>query len=401
MNADDPNMPRLGQSTPPAGRKPRQRTSWLDAAVITVAALVSLGFMAVLLAPHTERTLRGANDFAPLYSGPHLLETGDLYNHERLLDVSRRLTGMSSPEQGYIRLPFHAALLWPLSRLPYERAYLVWELASLAAVATFLFLWRLPSRSSALLFSCLSIPVFSALLNGQDSTFLLLFVAAAAALLQRSRPFAAGLIWSLCAIKVHLFLLTPIFIIARREWRFAQGLLSGGAALAALSFAAAGRNWPVAFFESAANPAFSPGLSHTPTLHGTLSFVPGGAVLETFAVLCVVACVWMVCRRADLYLALAAVLAGGILTSVHSYLPDLSLLLPAALAATALARTRLSRLTSLALLTPPVALTVTYGFPYSAIVVFLMLLLLGSLTAEAWTRAPEANQESSAMAPRA
>jgi hypothetical protein len=365
---------------------PPERRAGKDSWLIGVAALVSLVFMAVLMAPHVERALSGANDFAPLYTGSRLLQTGDLYNHEKLLETAANLTGMSSPDQGYIRLPFHAALLWPLSRLPYRTAYLVWFLASLSAVVLFIALWRPPGGSIVLLFTCLSVPVFAALLNGQDSTFLLLFVALSAALLDRSRPFAAGLVWSLCAIKFHLFLLTPVFILARRQWRFAQGLLAGGAVLAAVSFAVAGWGWPLEFFASATNPAFSPRLELSPTLHGILASVSGGLVLEILLGATVLAAVWFVCRYSDQRLALAAMLAGGLLLSVHAYLPDLSLLLPAALTAMALAQTRLARLATLALLTPLVHLSVTQGLPYSAIAVGLVLALVYGLAHEARAR---------------
>lgn len=367
-----------------------RRDSWL----IVTAAGLCLGFMTVLLAPHLERAVRGANDFAPLYTGPHLLATGDLYSHERLAEVSSRLTSMSSPSQGYIRLPFHAAFLWPLSRLPYGAAYLLWELASLAACVVFVALWRLPDTSSAVLFSCLSVPVFTALLNGQDTTFLLLLVAVAAALLDRSRPWIAGFVWSLCALKFHLFLLTPLFIVARKEWRFAGGLLAGGSLLAAVSFAAAGWNWPVEYLMSVRNPVFSPGLAYTPTLHGSLSFLPGRSLLEVVVGATVLAAVWVVCRRAELRLAIAATLAGGLLMGVHAYLPDLALLLPVCLAVLALARTRLSRMVAFALLSPPVHLTVVQGFPYSAIVVALVLLLVYALAAEALAQVVERPQES-------
>jgi Glycosyltransferase family 87 len=377
--------------------RPASRDSWL----IAVAALVCLTFVAVLLAPHIERAIRGTNDFAPLYSGPHLLASGDLYNQKRLVEVSGRLTGMWSPDQGYIRLPFHAVLLWPLSQLPYRTAYLIWELASLAAVVLFIVLWRLPDARSAMLFCCLSIPVFTALLNGQDTTFLLLWVAAAAVLLDRSRPWAAGLVWSLCALKFHLFLLTPVFIVARKQWRFAGGLAAGGAALAAVSFAAAGWNWPLEYLDAVRNPAFSPALEYTPTLHGVLAFVPGGVFLEVAAGASVLAAVWVVCRRADVRLALAATLAGGLLIGVHAYLPDLSLLLPAGLAVIAQARTRLARWTAFALLSPPVQLTVVQGFPYSAIVVGLVLLLVYAMAAEANAQAGLEHREESALAPQA
>jgi hypothetical protein len=45
---------------------PPERHAGKDSWLIAGAALASLLFMAALMAPHAERDLRGANDFAPL-----------------------------------------------------------------------------------------------------------------------------------------------------------------------------------------------------------------------------------------------------------------------------------------------------------------------------------------------
>jgi hypothetical protein len=178
-------------------------------------------------------------------------------------------------------------------------------------------------------------------------------------------------------------------------------LLAGGAALAAISFAGMGLSWPARYLEAVRNPEFSPGLDHTPTLHAVFSFVPGGSLLEVLTAASVLAAVWVVCRRAEMRLALAATLAGGVLIGVHAYLPDLSMLLPAGLAVIALARTKLARVAAFALLSPPVHLSVAQGFPYSALVVGLSLLLVYALAAEAWAHAPLKQPEESAVAPLA
>ncbi|HEY7616504.1 MAG TPA: hypothetical protein VH744_06850, partial [Terriglobales bacterium] len=177
--------------------------------------------------------------------------------------------------------------------------------------------------------------------------------------------------------------------------------LTGGCALAAVSFAAAGWNWPVRYIEAVRNPAFSPRLEHTPTLHGVLSFMPGGALLEVAVATSVLVAVWMVCRHANLRIALAATMAGGLLLGVHAYLPDLSLLLPAGLAVLAAARSRLARLAAVALLSPPVHLSVVQGFPYSAIAVGLALVLVVTLAVEALAHAPVEHSEESAVTPLA
>jgi hypothetical protein len=87
--------------------------------------------------------------------------------------------------------------------------------------------------------------------------FLLLWIAIAAALFERGRRFAAGMVLALCSAKPHLFLLLPLLLLGRRMWSTIWGLLAGGALLAAVSFAAAGPHWPREFL-SGARPARQP-----------------------------------------------------------------------------------------------------------------------------------------------
>ena len=100
-----------------------------DSWVIGILSAILVFFMVLMLWPHMEVTLNGRNDFAPFYSGAKLLEGGNLYDREALMEQERRLIGSFSDEHGYIRLPFHAAFLWPLTLLPYMTAYAIWEAA--------------------------------------------------------------------------------------------------------------------------------------------------------------------------------------------------------------------------------------------------------------------------------
>jgi hypothetical protein len=191
-------------------------------------------------------------------------------------------------------------------------------------------------------------------------------------------------VFSLCSLKFHLFFLLPLLIIGQKSWKFARGLLAGGAVLLAVSFAAAGWDWPVQFWRSATNPSFSPSPEFAPNLHGVLSSVAGGMVLEIALGATVVAAVWLACRRLDFRTALAACLAGGVLLSYHAYLPDFALLLPAALTVLATAESRLQRALAAILLAPPTHLTIVTGFPYSLVAVGVTLLLVYTLGLQAW-----------------
>ncbi len=353
-----------------------------DSWILGFLSVLALLMMAAMVNQQWDRFSRGVNDFIPLYSGPYLL--GDnLYDNAALLEAEKAQTGMHSVEHGYIRLPFHAALVWPLSRLPYPTAYLIWQVASLLAVVGFILLWRRPNIPSTLLMTCISIPVLHIWLKGQDVTFLLLAIAAAHRLHLNGRRFTAGMVFSLCAAKFHLFLLTPILIVGRRDWDFGKGLLSGGAALAMVSFAVAGWRWPLQFVESALDPKFSPGLSAMPNLHGALSELPASAALELAASIAVAAAVWFTARRGSFSIALAASLVGGLLLSQHSYLLDTAVVLPAALTVMTLSSSKALKVVALLLLVPPTAFLIGVAYPYSAIITGVMFLWLIGIATEA------------------
>ena len=346
--------------------------------------------MVVLLSSYHELTFSGKNDFLPFYSGARLLDTGDLYDRERLKEEAIEAIGTFSHQHGYIRLPFHAAFLWPLSRLPYLWAYVIWEVAIVAAFVTFVIFWRPPGGQLQVLFASMSLPAFTSIVNGQDCTFLLAFILGTVVLYRRDCKFWAGAMLSLCAIKFHLFLLVPVLIAARREWRLAGGLASGGAVLAAISFAVAGWRWPVQFLESALNPAFSPKTDQMANLHGVMTQIPGGTVLEILIATTVVAAIWIISRQMSFDYAFSLVLAGGFLLSIHAYLPDLVITLPAALTLTAISNQKLVKAAAFLLLALPTHLAILAGFPVSAVVTAALLVLIGAAGIEAW-RSPQAD----------
>jgi len=274
-------------------------------------------------------------------------------------------------------------LLWPLSRLPYLTAYAVWEALLVAASIGFILIWRPPTPPLTFVFSMMSLPLFASLANGQDTPILLLLIALTALFYRKERYFLAGLIFSLCSIKFHLFVLTPVLIIGQRAWRFGGGLLTGGAILAAISFAAAGLSWPVEFLHSVLTQRFSPGQSLMPSLHGLVTTLGYDAFAEVVLGLLVVGACWVIASRASFPWALAGTLVGGLLLSYHSYLPDATILLPACLLAVAKARLGALRILALLLLTPVASALLLYA-SWSGIYVCMEILFVGLMAVEAW-----------------
>ena len=207
----------------------------------------------------------------------------------------------------------------------------------------------------------MSAPALLAWSNGQDTPFLLLVLAITARLHVDGKPFLAGLLFALCAAKGHLFLLTPVWILARGDWAFLRGLSIGGFVLAALSTFVAGWRWPIEMLAEAGNPMFSPNTELMTNLHAAFFNVPGGTVVELILSLAVVAATWTVARGSSFLPAFGAALIGGVLLARHSYAADLLLVLPGCLALIALSRSLLLRTLAVALLLPPAVLAVHFG----------------------------------------
>ncbi len=294
-------------------------------------------------------------DFLGLYPGGRLCGTGHLYDTLHVLAVQREAIGHDNSQRLFIRPPFYAAMLWPLARLSYRHAFEAFQMLMLAAVAAFVWFFPFADRRSAAIACCWSMPLFGSFVFGQDLALLLGLTAVGLMVLKANRPIQAGAIFSLCAIKPHLFLLLPILVLERRMWRFGAGLLAGGSVLIALSFLAAGPKWLPAFWGAATLPETNRGLAAMPNLNG---LVNGRLPWEIAGALIVCALVWHVIRRSNLEWSFAAIFAGGVLISHHTYIADCAILLPALLAVREQADGEWQRLLALFLMTPIVFICV-------------------------------------------
>lgn len=336
--------------------------------------------------PIRQRALSGANDFASFYAAGRLAGTQHLYDAARNRQLAAQHSGFQSDAWRFIRPPFFAGLLWPLARLPYRAAYATWELLSVAAILGFVTLWRPPRIPLTLVAACWNLPLLSNLSNGQDVTFLLFWIAAAACLHRRGRSLAAGLVFSLCAAKFHLFVLLPVLLLARNLRRFAVGLLLGGAILLALSFLAGGPSWPQRYYAALTDPTVHPSPAVMPNLRGLLTaWGLGRAWLPAFG-LPVVLAVWWIARRMPLEYGLAGVLIGGVLLNLHSYVHDAALLLPAVLAVASITSSFGLRAVAVFLFTPVPYFLLLSGDLFAQVFRVTVVLALCLMAGEAWCR---------------
>ena len=218
-----------------------------DLFALIALACGGLALLAVISQPYWSRVTMGHTDFLSFYAGGRLAFTPGLYDPPQSMAEQIRAAHVSSEGTYFIRMPWFAAAMWPLARLPYVPAQLIWQALLFAGLTAFVAFWPRPSLALRAAILCFSLPALISILMGQDVPLLLASMAVSLALLRRGRPLLAGLVLSLTLAKFHLFLpLFPAVLFARR-WRFSAGLFGGTSLLLAASFLVSGADWPRRF----------------------------------------------------------------------------------------------------------------------------------------------------------
>jgi len=362
----------------------------LPRGVALMASALGLLMMFVFWSGAAGQIANGYNDFLGFYAGARLCRTPELYQAEAVTRLQLAEAGATASALRFTRAPFYALMLSPLGHLPFRSAYFTWMALNLAALAGFILLWNGADRTLTLTACCCSVPIASAVANGQDLALLLLLVAAALRLFRSKHYLLAGVVLSMCAIKYHLFLLVPLALVAQRLWRVLAGAGIGAVALTALSVVAGGPQWPAAYLKVLADPAINPSIETMPALAGSVSGLEyGNLILWVFGIAVAAAC-WFIARRApDFETAFAASLLGSLLLSCHSYVSDATLLIPALLI---LAERRAIPLAvAYAALSPVPYFMLLRGSPAADLVRIAMLLVVGVIAVRAcssWRKLP-------------
>lgn len=339
-----------------------------DRLLLACSSLVGILLLAGWGYLHRDRALQGHNDFMQLYAGASLIGSGGLYSIPANQKLLVEKTGLALEGVNYTRLPFYAVLLRPLAWLPYRSAYSVFSILSLGLFAGFIAMHRRDARELPL-FASLSIPALATFINGQDVAVVLFLAGLAVYLMRREWKLVAGLVFALCAIKFHLFILLPVALAARREWRVLAGGALGATLLAAVSFIAAGPSWPLEYLALLSDPVTHPAAGNSITLR-TLFFSMGWnqpALLLAASVAVALLTAFLAARSCSTELAIALSLAGSLLVSYHAYAQDaLLLLLVFAIVVRGSSDVPLRAVSAL-ILTPPLYLCALLGPPVAAV----------------------------------
>ncbi|HZQ25471.1 MAG TPA: glycosyltransferase family 87 protein [Terriglobales bacterium] len=308
----------------------------------------------------------GFPDFSIFYTAGTILREGhgnELYDQQLQEAVQGSFAAEGIANRGsilpYFHPPFEAVFFVPFTFVPYLAAYLIFAALNLAfVISTCLIL-----RKQLLIFSSLPLwlwiltalgftPIFIALMQGQDSIFLLFCYAMAYVSLRRSSDLQAGAWLGFGLCKYHLLLPFMLAFLMERRKKVIAGFLLVVVVLGIVSFVAIGwqglRSYPQFAWMSEHSMRYRWNNFHgnTTNLRGLLlSLLPFRWQLHSRAVLIVVIalsmCVLSVVDYAwvranpensvcvDLRFALN--LLGTLLVSYHTFAQDMSLLFMAIL----------------------------------------------------------------------
>jgi hypothetical protein len=246
--------------------------------VLALAIGLSLGLI-ILISEQAVRNYPSADgislstgqllggDFVAFYIGGRLFDSdrGRLYDLEYQREFRTELFGPAAKsmsiggELPFVYPPLVAALICPFSRLPFQRAFLLWTLFGLTATVSSLILLMRSSGASEvlptplLLLFCFAFLPFSmnTLLGGQISWLGVAILAIMSTAILRERDYLAGLVMSLSYYKPPLFLLLLIVLSLAKGRRFILGFLSGATLLVGGTFLLVGADGVLSFLTTA------------------------------------------------------------------------------------------------------------------------------------------------------
>jgi len=246
-----------GQSDPlPSVKQAVDRLGrlWLILILVACVPVASWWVMRVVDAPANgwfqgQTTFAVGSDFSVFYTAGALVREGEsetLYDVESFRIENAERTGwvlfQESPMFG--NSPAFAVAVAPLTRMSWEAAWVVWTVLSLAALAVALAGLGLRYVLFSIVFVLLTMPGYSAIIEGQSTMFWLLIIAAIFVLLKRGSSTAAGVVAGLLILKPPLLIGFGLWwLIDRRMHRTLLVAASSAVGIILLSVPFVGRAW--------------------------------------------------------------------------------------------------------------------------------------------------------------
>ena len=197
---------------------PLQGRKWLVILGLIVTLIAILGYRAM--------THEAPGDFARYYTAGGVIADGDAPQLYEKMSVLGRF------EHSFRYLPIFAILMAPLSMLPVEGAYWIWQILHYACYFTWLGASYLILRRAGMRWTWMLLPAACTIRIcmqnfqlGQINPIMIALTLAGVYQWYRKRSFTAGALIGLgAAIKFTPVLFFPVFL-ASRQWRAAGGML--------------------------------------------------------------------------------------------------------------------------------------------------------------------------------
>jgi len=182
----------------------------------------------------------GMTDFRSYYAA------GGLIRHEpqNLYSADAQFRGQSQIGSGpffpWAHLPPEALIVAPLTFVSFRHAVAIWNGTSLLLIL--LAAWQLkPDWRGYSAFTAVLCPITIGLHAGQDVFIILAALSAGFVYLRRGRDFVAGCLIGIGLLRFTIMIPFLCFWAAARRWKILSGAACTGICLAAISFAAVGR----------------------------------------------------------------------------------------------------------------------------------------------------------------
>jgi hypothetical protein len=265
-------------------------------------------------------------DFPAFYTGAQVAlsgKFGSLHDVKLQAALQKQATQGRRPEVTYfVRPHVYAAVLAPLALMDLRTAYVSFLIVC-AALLIAIGVWGCGQfgPDALVLLSLFPLPVFATAF-GQDSLLYLALIVASYHFHNREKPLVSGFILGLAAIKPHLLVLIPLAMLIQRRWRMLAGLAIGGAVQTLLSLMLAGWSGATLYlsFLGQQRNHLSPHPERMLNINSLLLNLGIGEsiVLEGIAMAGILICVFMACRGAEWWRALAAGVAGTLIIAPHT-----------------------------------------------------------------------------------
>ena len=361
-----------------------KRLPFVTLAIVLVASAfwVAVGSLVV---PHALHT-----DFLSFYTGGLLARQGALH---RLYDpgVQAAIERSVFPKavlMPFIRPPFYALLLAPLTLLPLVPAFWVWLTAQFAALLGCWWWFARRFGYDALVFAALYYPTSVGLANGQDPVWMLAIFLAAYALAERQRDLTAGAVLGLAVIKFHLLFLIPVTLAITRRRRILAGFCGTAALCTVLSLLLGGPGIAAQYYNLLTRRDIQT-LDPMPVRMINVRALALNIGVDSFWItalltVAVIGLLAVAAWRSPLWRWFSAGCAATLLVAPHIYNYDAGILLLPILLAIFCSGSKFTRILAATAVTPIPHMAAFFGPPYSIAPVLAIFLFLAALARESY-----------------